>query len=268
VNAVLSLSAIILYLAAAAYRLSYLIGNKILISKHFLLLLGIVAVLLHAVVLYQHLIVPAGLNLGFFNAVSLVSWAIALLLILVLPHRPVENLVVVLFPVAALAIGLASYFQVEHILTADKGWGVKLHVFSSILAYSLLNLSALQAIFLAIQDYQLHHKRVGWVIQRLPPLQTMENLFFQLIALGFFILSLSLISGIVFLEDILAQHLVHKTVLSLIAWGVFATLLWGHWHYGWRGRTAIGWGLGGIFFLMLAYFGSKLVLELILKHPI
>jgi ABC-type uncharacterized transport system permease subunit len=53
-------------------------------------------------------------------------------------------------------------------------------------------------------------------------------------------------------------------VLSLIAWAVFATLLWGHWKFGWRGRTAIRWTLGGFVFLMLAYFGSKMVLELML----
>jgi ABC-type uncharacterized transport system permease subunit len=59
---------------------------------------------------------------------------------------------------------------------------------------------------------------------------------------------------------------VHKTVLSILAWWVFAILLWGHWRYGWRGRTAIRWSLSGFVVLMLAYFGTKLVIELILKR--
>jgi len=143
---------------------------------------------------------------------------------------------------------------------------VIIHIFSSLLAYSLLSISAFQAVFLAVQDYQLHHKRPGWVMQRLPPLQVMETLLFQIMALGVILLTISLFSGFWFLSDIFAQHLVHKTVLSIIAWWVFIILLWGHWQYGWRGRIAIYWSLSGFFFLMLAYFGSKFVLELILKR--
>jgi ABC-type uncharacterized transport system permease subunit len=92
----------------------------------------------------------------------------------------------------------------------------------------------------------------------------MEGLMFEMIGIGFALLTLALLTGVLFLEDIFAQHLVHKTVLSICAWGVFAILLWGRWRFGWRGRTAIRWTVGGFVFLMLAYFGSKLVLELIL----
>jgi ABC-type uncharacterized transport system permease subunit len=94
----------------------------------------------------------------------------------------------------------------------------------------------------------------------------MENLLFQMLTAGFILLSLSLFSGILFLEDLFAQHLAHKTVFSIIAWLVFGTLLWGRWRFGWRGRTAIRWTLSGFFFLMLAYFGSKLVLEIVLQR--
>jgi ABC-type uncharacterized transport system permease subunit len=89
---------------------------------------------------------------------------------------------------------------------------------------------------------------------------------FQMIRIGFVLLSLALFTGVLFLEDIFAQHLVHKTVLSIVAWLVFATLLWGRWRFGWRGQVAIRWTVGGFVFLMLAYFGSKLVLELILNR--
>jgi ABC-type uncharacterized transport system permease subunit len=253
----LSISAIILYIAAAISRIG---------GKHILLLLAGLAVSLHALLLYQNLVTSSGLNLGFFNAASLMTWMIAVLLLLSLLRQPVENLAVVLFPIAALAIGLESYFHTERILSPEQELGVTLHILFSIVAYSLLSISALQALFLALQDYQLHHKRPGWVMQKLPPLQAMETLLFQMIAMGFILLSLSLISGIIFLEDIFAQHLVHKTVLSLVAWCVFAILLWGHWRYGWRGKTAIRWSISGFLVLMLAYFGSKLVLELILHR--
>ena len=81
---------------------------------------------------------------------------------------------------------------------------------------------------------------------------------------GFILLTLSLLTGAIFLENIFAQHLVHKTSLSLLAWIVFAILLWGRWRSGWRGRRAIRWTLGGFSVLVLAYIGSKLVLELVL----
>ena len=74
------------------------------------------------------------------------------------------------------------------------------------------------------------------------------------------------VGGVLFLEDIFAQHLVHKTVLSLTAWLVFAVLLWGRFQFGWRGRTAIRWTLSGFAVLLLAYFGSKFVLELVLMR--
>ncbi|MCB1717000.1 MAG: cytochrome c biogenesis protein CcsA, partial [Candidatus Competibacteraceae bacterium] len=72
--------------------------------------------------------------------------------------------------------------------------------------------------------------------------------------------------GFLFFVDIFAQHLVHKTILSIIAWLLFGILLWGHRRYGWRGPIAVRWTLGGFIVLMLAYFGSKLVLELILQR--
>ena len=123
-----------------------------------------------------------------------------------------------------------------------------------------------QAALLAIQDRHLHNRQPGGFVRSLPPLQTMESLLFQMIAIGFTLLTLALITGSLYLDDIFARHLAHKTILSIAAWIIFATLLWGRYHYGWRGRKAIRWTLGGFFMLMLAYFGSKLVLELVLKR--
>jgi ABC-type uncharacterized transport system permease subunit len=263
---ILSLSAIFFYLIATGSRFSWRSHFFYLNAKQLLLLFGIFAISFHAGLLYQFIITPQGINLGFFNAASLVMWVIAWLLLLSLPRKPLESLVIVLFPLAAIAIGLENLFHSERILLNDKEWGVSIHIIFSILAYSLLAISAWQAIFLAIQDYYLHHKQPSWVMAKLPPLQIMEDILFQMIALGFGLLSLSLITGIVFVDDILAQHLAHKTVLSIMAWGVFAGLLWGHWRYGWRGKTAIRWSLSGFIVLMLAYFGSKLVLELILHR--
>lgn len=231
--------------------------------KSIILILGGFAISLHAILLYQNIVTPSGLNFGFFNAASMMTWMIALLLLTAIKQR-VESLILVIFPIAAIIIGVETYFHSEHILAANLG--VSLHILSSIIAYSLLNISALQAIFLAFQDYQLRHKHPISVIKALPPLQVMEKLLYQMIGLGLIWLSLSLITGVVFIENLFAQHLVHKTILSVIAWSVFAILLWGHVRYGWRGKTTIRWTLTGFAVLMLCYFGSKLVLEFILHR--
>ena len=92
----------------------------------------------------------------------------------------------------------------------------------------------------------------------------MESLLFNFLIFGFIGLSASLATGFIYLQDIFAQHLVHKTVLSIIAWFVLAVLLFGRFKFGWRGKTAIRWTLSSFLLLMLSFFGSKLVLEFIL----
>lgn len=148
----------------------------------------------------------------------------------------------------------------------NAAFALQLHIVLSVLGAGLLTLAAAQAITLALQDALLHGGSAHRLVRALPPLQTMERILFVLIGLGFFMLSLSLLSGLLFVEDLLAQHLAQKTVLSIAAWGVFGGLLWGRWRWGWRGRTAVRWALTGYVVLVLAYFGSKLVLEQILTR--
>jgi len=148
----------------------------------------------------------------------------------------------------------------------NYNWAMSTHILTSIIAFSLLNIAALQAILLAIQDQQLKSHPPKRFIQSLPPLQTMESLLFQMLGTGIVFLTISLVSGFLFIEDLFAQHLVHKTVLSILAWVIFTCLLIGRSRYGWRGQTAIQWTLIGFVLLLLAYFGSKLVLELILHR--
>jgi ABC-type uncharacterized transport system permease subunit len=117
-----------------------------------------------------------------------------------------------------------------------------------------------------MQEHQLRNKRPVSAMRILPPMQTMEELLIQMLAIGFFLLSMSLASGLMFVHDFFAQHLVHKTVLSILAWLIFGLVLVGRWAWGWRGMKLIRWTLGGFISLMLAYFGTKLVLELILHR--
>ena len=264
---VIGIIAILLYLTASVL-LAVKLRNRDTSSagKWRGLALAIVATLLHGWLLAQQLFMEQGLNLGVFNAISLLTWLISVFLIASATARPTENLGIIAFPGTALAIALEGVTSTEHITTVTNT-PLEIHILVSVAAYSLLSIAAVQAVLLTIQDRHLRNKRPGGFIRALPPLQSMETLLFQIIAIGFALQSLSLVTGFIFLENMMAQHLAHKTVLSIIAWTVFAVLLWGRWKFGWRGRTAIRWTLSGFAVLAMSYIGSKMVLEVILQQP-
>jgi ABC-type uncharacterized transport system permease subunit len=233
-------------------------------STGVLLALGLLALGLHAAALYDGTVAADGLRLGIFNAISLIGWTIAALVLFAVHGKPLDNLGVFVLPLSAISVLLAWLFPSNHETGASFGVGLQVHVLVSIVAYGLLALAALQALLVAVQDRWLRDKRSMARLRALPPLARQENLLFQLIGTGFFFLSLALVSGAMFVQDLVAQHLVHKTVLSGIAWLVFGTILCGRWRYGWRGQPVIRWCLVAFVLLALAYFGAKLVLEEIL----
>ncbi len=228
------------------------------------IIIGLLGVAVHGYHLYQGVLSEGGINLSFFGVSSLIAWTILLLLMISSLTKPIENLAISLMPIAALAITLEMHFPTSTLLSASSNWSLKVHVLISLLAYSLLTMASVQAILLAVQDYHLRHRHPGGFIRAFPPLQTMEALMFEMISLGFALLTVALATGFVFMDNMFAQHLVHKTLLSIIAWLVFGTLLWGRYKSGWRGQKALIWTLAGFVVLMLAYFGSKFVLELML----
>jgi ABC-type uncharacterized transport system permease subunit len=204
-------------------------------------------------------------NFSFFNSAALVALFIVLLLLIAAFDKPVEKLGIAIYPAAAILLGLDLFFPEKNHPLTTHGWQMSAHILASIIAFGLLNIAALQAILLAVQEQQLRSHHPKKLMLALPPLQAMETLLFQMIATGVFFLTVSLLSGFIFIDDLFAQHLVHKTVLSIFAWIIFSGLLLGRVRYGWRGGTAIKWTLTGFILLLLAYFGSKMVLELILN---
>jgi ABC-type uncharacterized transport system permease subunit len=212
-----------------------------------------------------HAILPAeGLDLGLFRVLALVSLTMVAVIFVFSLTRPLENLYVVLFPFAALTLTAALLFESHARPSPDLGAGFVVHVILALLAYSVLSVAVCQSLLVAWQERQLRSRKAFALLRNLPPLQTMEGLLFELLWVGLVLLTLAIGSGAIFLEDLFAQHVVHHTVLSSCSWVVFAILLWGRHRLGWRGRTAIRWTLTGFGLLMLAYFGSKLVLEVIL----
>ncbi len=266
-NYIFTYSAIILYFACSAllfFHIKQPADSTTGLSKKHIVLIGLGGLCLHSFALYNGMISPLGINLGFYNAIVLVSAFITLFTLIAVWRYPVEILAIMLLPVAALTLLLNTNSDTGHLLPQQSSKALIFHILTSIIAYSILALAALQAIFLSIQNKFLHAHQPGGIIKLMPPLRNMEVLLFEVIVVGFIALTISLGSGLAFLENMFAQHLVHKTILSILAWFVFLILLVGHWKLGWRGRTAIRWTLTGFVSLMLAYFGSKFVLEIVL----
>ena len=167
----------------------------------------------HGLVLYREILVEAGFNLGFFHALSLVCWVIALLAVLIGLYRAMSNLVVIFFPVAALALLLESILPGTSIIPGGVAAGLKMHIILSVAAYSLLTIGALQALVLAFEETRLRTRQPVKIMNILPPMQTLEELLVQILTIGFFLLSLSLATGLMFMHDMLGQHLSHKVVL-------------------------------------------------------
>jgi len=259
--------------ALAIISICAYLGSTLLIVAHIhqhiqrsTLYVAWTAVIMHGIYTALSWLQHNGFSFSFFSTGSLIALIVALLLLIAALNKPVEKLGLAVLPIAALMLTLELNFDDKPHLLHTYNWQMSTHILTSIIAFSLLNIAALQAILLAIQDQQLKSHPPKRFIQSLPPLQTMETLLFQMLGVGVFFLSISLISGFIFVENLFAQHLVHKTVLSILAWIIFSSLLLGRSRYGWRGQLAIQWTLIGFVSLLLAYFGSKLVLELILHR--
>lgn len=259
-----NLIAIFFYVLAGIYLLRKVLRQETA-ERSLVLGLTALALVIHGVGVYGLSIREQGFQLGFFAVSSLIFWVINLIVLISSLRKPLHNLFIMLFPLSALAVSasLIGHTDKPELMLSYTLAG---HILLSILAYSLLTIATLQALLVAYQNHQLKHRQATGIIRMLPPLQTMESLLFELLWAGQIILTLSILTGIVFLDDIFAQHLAHKTAFSIVAWLIYALLLWGRHALGWRGYTAIRWTLVGFSMLMLAYFGSKLVLEVILQR--
>lgn len=216
----------------------------------------------HGVLLYGAVLGKAQLDLNISNTLSLLGWLLAAAALVALARAPLRGLAALLLPIAGLC-ALVTGIGREDVLRT-QGWLIDAHIILSLVASAALTVAAVLALLMAVQERRLRAHQLGGIVALLPPMETMERVLFATIGVGFGVLSLALFSGLIFVEDLFSQHLAHKTILSIAAWLVFALLLLGRWRFGWRGRTAVNWTLGGFGILALAYFGSRMVLELIL----
>lgn len=255
------LIAVVLYLVAAALLVTDVQRQRV--SRAWLLPAS-AAVLMHGVAHLAGWNETGGAEMHFFAAMSLVGLGMATLTTFVGAGGRMPALGVVVFPLAALT--LSGYHQHGHEPGDPLDWRLQLHAWMALLAYATLAIAALLAVMLWLQERALRRREFHRWLRALPPLVELETLMFRTIGVGFALLTGTLLTGVLFVENLFAQHLVHKTVLSVLSWLLFGGLLLGRWRYGWRGATAVRWTLTAMAFLMLAFFGSRAVLELVLRR--
>mgnify|MGYP001443571040 FL=1 len=221
---------------------------------------------LHAWLLAGAVLAPDGLHLGVGNAVSAILWLTVLIYWLANFHYRLDGLHSLVLPVAAVASFLPAVLPSLKPLPNTDLMAFKIHLLIAMAAYSLFTIASLHVLLMALLERRLHDGTLPRALRGLPPLLAMETLLFRIIWAGFILLTLTIASGVVFSEELFgkAAKLNHKTVFGVLSWIIFAALLGGRHVYGWRGRIAVRWTLAGFLMLVLAYIGSKFVLEVIL----
>ena len=247
------------YLLAALLLTRYFALDKIT-NRHRTVtnLLLLIACISHAYILKDYW-QGDGIFFGLVTSTSFISWVVATLLFLTSLTKPVHVIGILVYPLTAVSVILLLLFPDTNSKLVSIS--IASHVFLSVGAYALLSIAVAQSILLNIQERLLHDHNINTFIDKLPPLQTMEDFFFQTLKMGCILLTLSLASGFIFVDEFFEQNLSYKTFLSVIAWGAFVGIVVGHKMFGWRGRNAILATQIAFSVMVLAYFGTKLVLE-------
>lgn len=228
-----------------------------------------VALVLHGMLLYRRVIATDGIDLGVANAISMLVWLTVLIYwVAGLAYPGLAGILGLVSPVAFLAVLLQALLPTRHMVSYAGDPLFALHFGIAMLAYSLFIVATVHALVMLAEEKWLHRGVLPPFLKSLPPLLEMEALLFRILLAAFVLLTLTLVSGVFFSEQLFGKafKLTHKTLFTIISWFIFGGLLWGHYFRGWRGRRAVHWTLAGFTTLLLAYIGSKVVAEVILQR--
>ena len=227
--------------------------------------LAVIAIAIHATGLFESLTLGGGINVSLVSSVSLIGLQLAIIGTLAALDSDLRGVAAGLIVLAA-PTAIATQTGAVEVTESGLSWQLQTHVFTAMFAYGLLAAGSILAIYALVQDRRLRAAKLSPVNQLFAPLEKTERMLYGVASAGIAMLAMSMALGITFVENLFAQHLVHKTVLSLIALLVFGILLAGRHFAGWRGKRAIYLYLGGFIILCLAYFGSRYILEVVLNR--
>ncbi|SFC85905.1 cytochrome C assembly family protein [Pseudoalteromonas denitrificans] len=236
-------------------------------NKKLTLLLSTAAILLHMALLVNLVFTESGQDLSLVNISLLICWIIVVSITTVSLRFPATLLLPVVYGFAALLL-IVSLFLPHQIILKSINVNIALlsHISLSFLAYCVLIIATLYAVQFYFINKRLKQKDLSIAYSHLPPLMVVEKQLYQLVTVGTGLLTLALIAGFIFLENMFSNEFIHKTILSLIAWAIFCTITWGHKYRGWRGKSSILMTMFAAFLLTMAYFGSRFVKEVLLNQ--
>lgn len=205
------------------------------------------------------------LNVSLSSMIVLISGMLVLLFLLGGLMMPIRRLGILVFPFTIISLVFAFFWGNNITLLENQSLAFSSHIVISLLAYCLLAIASIQALLYSYQERQIKHRTNPAMLLALPPLQTMELLLFRLVGFGFAVLSLTLVSGAIFSQEIFGHAFVfkHHTILALLGWLVFAILLFKRVKHGLRGSIAVIWTISGFLLIQLGYFGTKIVSEIL-----
>ncbi len=263
-DALIAAIAAILYTLATATVVAGL-SHQTRIKTHLVFVAATVALAFHAWLLYGLIHNnTTGQNLSMLNVASVISFIISLVMSLAMLKVRLWFLLPVVYGFSVISVLASSFLPGVFITHFENQPGLLIHISFALFAYAILTIAALYAIQLAWLDYKLKAKKAVAVNPNLPPLLKVERQLFNIILIGNALLTVTLLSGYLFLDDMFAKGAAHKSILSFIAWFIYSVLLWGHYQKGWRGKKVTWFAIAGATLLTLAYFGSRFVREVIL----
>lgn len=268
-DSLFAIIAIALYGVATAIALIYLrsikhsdddnAGFKIKAS----FMVACIAVSFHVAHALNISFIAQSLNFSLSSMMVLMSGLLMVMFLLGGLIMPIRRLGILVYPLTIISLVFSLLWGDQIVMLENRSVAFNAHIIVSLLAYSLLAIAAIQALLYVYQERQIKSRTNPAMLMALPPLQTMELLLFRLVGFGFAILTLTLVSGAIFSQEIFGHPFVfiHHTILPLVGWLVFAILLFKRVKHGLRGSQAVIWTISGFLLIQLGYFGTKIVSE-------
>lgn len=261
---VFSIVALIAYLLSLGLIIPSLL-RKNSAYRRLALVSAVLALVCHAIALQQRIFdVSAGQNLSLLNIGSIVSLIICSVMTFVASRDRGWFLLPIVYSFAMINLAFASFMPGEFITHLEASPELMVHIGLALFSYATLIIAALYALQLAWLDYLLKNKKLSFSAD-MPPLMSIERKMFHITQIGVVLLTLTLCTGLLYMDNLFSKENVHKAVLSIMAWFVYIVLLWGHYHEGWRGRRVVWFSFAGAFLLTLAYFGSRLIQQVMVR---
>jgi len=199
-----------------------------------------------------------GLREGF----ALLAWALALLFVILERLYGIRSLGAFVVPVIFFAAAAASIFHTgsREVAYEQRNVWLILHIVLVFLGHAAFAIAATLGVMYLLQEQHLKQKRFTTLFFRLGAVAELDTMLFRTMIIGFPLLTLGMLSGAVY------SRIVHgvfwaftfKEWWSLVAWGIYAVLLYGHRAYGWHGRRAAFFAIAGFVAYVLAYVGLNM----------